>query len=165
MTTTIKLRTPKQLGPALRRLGKGMDSAAVLAMRKTAQYGRTQALRTSAKTRPRPRATGTYERSFTVTNVDDGAILSNSARHAIFVEVGRRAGRQPPVKAIQDWVLVKRIARNPAKVRRIAVAIARAIGRRGVRGRYVLKRTMPSIAKRLQLEMPKAMKAEFNRQA
>lgn len=165
MPTTIKLRSPKQLGPALRRLGKGMDKAAVKALRKTAQYGRTQALRTSATTRPRPRATGTYERSFVVTNVEDGAILSNSARHAIFVEVGRRSGRQPPVKAIQEWVMVKKIARNPAKVRRIAIAIALAIGKRGIRGRYVLKRTMPKIAARLQVEMSKAMKGEFERQA
>lgn len=162
MTTTIKLKSPKQLGPAVRLLSKKMDKAAVKALQLTARYGATMAVRTSAMTIPRPRATGTFERSFVVTKLHDGALLSNTAKHGRFVEVGRAAGRQPPVEAIMQWLVAKGLERESEKARRAAAfRIARKIGRRGIKGRHVLKRTIPAMRKRLKLEMATQMRKAF----
>lgn len=155
--TTIKLRSPKQLGPAVRMLAKQFDAGVIRALQNTARYGATQAVRVSAQTKPfRPRATGTYERSFAVIKVKDGAILTNTARHSIFVELGRRPGKRPPLAPLIDWVKIKRIA-SASGARRVAMAIARKIGRKGTPGKFVLKRTMPLVAKRLPIEISLAM--------
>ena len=163
MTTTIKLKSPKDLGPAVRRLGKRMDGGMVKALRKAARWGATEALRVSASTVPRPRATGTYERSFVVTKLVDGAVLSNSAGHARFVEVGRASGRQPPVQAIIDWMLVRKIDSGGQPIESVARRIARKIGRKGTKGRYVMKRTIPGIRKRVKLEIMLEMRRVFER--
>jgi hypothetical protein len=164
VTTTIKLKSPQQLGPAVRRLSKSMDRSVVKALRNTARWGAAEALRVSASTSPRPRATGTFERSFVVTKLVDGALLSNSAKHARFVEVGRAPGKQPPVQAIVDWMIARKIGQGgEAQIRATARRIARKIGRRGTRGRYVMKRTIPGMRKRLALEMMLEMRKAFER--
>jgi hypothetical protein len=164
VTTTIKLRSPKELGPALRKLGRRMDAGMVVALRKTARFGATQAVRVSATSTPRPRATGTYERSFVVTQLRDGAVLSNSAAHAIFVELGRRPGRMPPVAKIVAWMIAKRIASrggSRAELERAALRIARKIGKRGTKGRHVMQRLLPIIRKRLRVEIEAEMARVF----
>ena len=164
MATTIKLSSPKQLGPAVRLLTRQMDRGVIKALQLTARYGATQALRVSAATDPRPRATGTFERSFVVTKLSDGAVLSNAARHARFVEVGRAAGRQPPVQAILGWMLAKRMTfASEAEQLATARKIARAIGRRGIKGRYILKRTVPIMRKRMEVEIARQVQRVFDK--
>jgi hypothetical protein len=162
--TTIKLN-PRQLGGAIRSLAKSFDHAVIDALRKTARYGATAAIRVSAKSSPRPRALGTFERSFLVTRLPDGAALSNTARHGIFVEVGRKPGKMPPIQAILDWLIAKKIGANPAKLRGLAFGIARKIGRVGTKGRFVLRRTVPIMAKRLPIEIQAAMSRAISRAA
>lgn len=180
--TTIRLSSPKQLGAALRSLMKSMDGASVQALRKTARWGATEVARVSAQTNPRPRATGTFERSWVVVKLVDGALLANSAKHSAIVEAGRRPGKQPPVLAIMEWMIAKRIDKRLSRglgrdaqgkfksigrdqLRAIALRIARAIGRRGIRGRYVLRKTLPSLRKRLALEVQLEMQRAFQREA
>lgn len=163
--TTIKLKSPKQLSGAVRSLAKNFDRAVIDALRKTARYGATMAVRVSSKSSPRPRARGTFERSFLVTKLPDGAALSNTARHGIFVEVGRKPGKMPPIQAIVDWLIAKKIGRNPAKLRGIAIGIARKIGKHGTTGRFVLKRTVPIMAKRMPIEIQAAMTRAISRAA
>ena len=179
MATTIKLRTPKELGPALRKLGKRMDAGMVVALRKTARWGASQAVRVSAATQPRPRATGTFERSFVVTKLRDGAVLSNSARHAIFVEVGRRPGRMPPVAKILEWMITKRIDKQIGRklgrdakgrfvsasreeLEAVALRIARKIGRRGTKGRHIMRQVLALLRVRLRVEIDAEMKRVFS---
>lgn len=56
--------------------------------------------------------------------------------YAINVDKGRKAGKNPPVKAIMQWLKDRKI-RAPKGTRRIdlAYAIARSIGERGVKPR------------------------------
>ncbi len=162
MATTIKLRTPKELGPALRKLGKRMDAGMVIALRKTARWGASQAVRVSATTQPRPRATGTFERSFVVTKLRDGAVLSNSARHAIFVEIGRRPGRMPPVSKILEWMVAKRLGRADGRSLARAYMIARKIGRRGTKGRHIMRQVLALLRVRLRVEIDAEMKRVFS---
>lgn len=180
MATTIVLRSPKDLAPAIRKLGREMDRAAVGAMRKTARWGAAEVLRISATTTPRPRAFGTYERSWVVTRLSDGAALSNSAKHAYFVEVGRQPGRQPPTAPIVEWMIAKRLDKRLARaagrdgrgrfkslsrkrLESIAYLIARKIGRDGTKGTRVLERAVPGMRRRLRLELAIAMRAAFDK--
>lgn len=75
---------------------------------------------------------------------DGEARVFNNAPHAVFVELGRRAGRPPPVDALLPWVrAVLRLSGREA--RNAAFLIARAIGTRGLRPRLILTRAMPEI--------------------
>lgn len=169
--TTVTLKSPKQLGSAIRRLNRGVERELNRAMVKAARFGRAAVVRTAQTTKPRPRATGTYIRSWLVTRVRDGGVLSNSAEHAVFPERGRQAGIRPPTKAILTWVRVKKIkprrrageSRAQAE-RRLALAIARKIGREGTPGRWVLKRTMPIIEAEAKRQSRKAIARAISRQ-
>lgn len=156
----VNLRDLPHLQRALTKLGVRFEKEATRGIRRAARFGATAVVQTSSETDPRPRAFGTYESGWTVTNTRDGAILGNPVRHAPFVEKGRLPGRQPPLKPILAWVIQKRLGgrrggRRGAKF--IARAVARKIGRKGVKGRYVLKRTMPAIIARTNREIRRAV--------
>jgi hypothetical protein len=182
VSTRIKLDDPRKLGPAFKKLARGMETAAVRAMQRSARYGATQAVAVSAQTKPRPRARGGYERSFVVTKLRNGAVLSNSSKPAIFVELGRKPGKMPPEAEILSWIKAKglqkslrsglgrgkggrfkSVGRN--KLRALAFLIRRKIARKGYKGRYVLLRTMPRIAARLPLDLDFEIKRAFERLA
>jgi hypothetical protein len=208
---TVEVRSFRELQILISRLGMAADRAVEKAFRDTARFGVAAALRTSAKTKPRPKASGTYENSFVVTKVPGGAVLSNSAKHAIFVERGRKPGRRPPQGPITEWVYLKRLAkrpkpkfmrdapkspmlraaekwlrdeqrknksggdpkkRGPKKPKRkekrsrwqvddvedFVEKVRWKIAKKGIPGRYVLRRTMPIIAKRAKREIGKAIR-------
>lgn len=66
-----------------------------------------------------------------------------------YVEYGRRAGKQPPIEAIERWIEVKPIipyavnGRVP-DTRQLAFLIARKIGREGIEGKKPLTKAMYS---------------------
>jgi hypothetical protein len=179
--TVVHLRTIRDLEMALIALGKKVEKEAVQGMRNAARFGVAAAIRTGAKERRRPKASGTYERSWLVHPLDDGATVSNSAKHAIFVERGRRPGRRPPLEPILEWVYQKRLAprskaapkrikgakrsawhaeqaRNVMDAHDIAEAVRWKIARKGTPGRYILRKTVPMIGKRATLEMRRAIR-------
>ena len=57
--------------------------------------------------------------------------VGNAAKHAIWVELGRRPGKMPPSSALEDWVLSKGMAVTAA------FPVARLIGQRGIAPRPV----------------------------
>lgn len=67
--------------------------------------------------------------------------LGSPLNYALAVEKGRRAGKMPPIDPIHLWVLRKGMAK-PAEARAVAFLIARAIGRRGTKGAFMLKKGM-----------------------
>jgi len=99
----------KALGPHVR---KGLKAVT----HKAAAYGMTRAVIRSREAGIR--ATGAYDSSFVTAQTRDGAIIANAAEHAIFVEVGRRPGRPPPVMAIFKWLIVKGLISTKAPSRR-----------------------------------------------
>ena len=229
----VRLASPSQLVLEVKLLEGQVKRAAVRAMRKTGQFGRTAVERTIAKTKPRPVASNTYRQGWFSRHIRRGAVLGNSARHSLFVEAGRRPGRRPPVEAILEWVRVKKIrprgmteakkrggsgppspsgvehpfwggaipkppktskpsrpstskpkrpqsaaAAGAAAARRrtatqkrkqkkaaillqaqrgLAFMIAQKIGRRGTKGRWVLRRTMPKIGRFSKRQMRKEL--------
>jgi hypothetical protein len=179
--TTVVLKTPRQLGPAIDKLGRDVRRQIVRGLRKTARLGVREVTRTALTTTPRPHARGTYIRAWKVIQVQDGAVVSNTADHAAFVEAGRQPGKQPPVQVIIDWIqakgLDKKLARKAgrskngrfksmgaAALRGLAFTIARNIGRRGVRGRWVLRRAMPEIEAEALRQIQAALSRAFQGQ-
>lgn len=59
-----------------------------------------------------------------------------------YIEYGRKPGKQPPIRNIQNWIKVKRILPtiNP-------YLIARKIGRYGTEGKYLLSNSLEYINK------------------
>lgn len=191
----VQLKSPAELKRALRQFGTEAEDMLAKAMQDAARFGVAAILRTSAQTRPRPKASGTYERSWLVNKLKDGATISNSAMHAVFVERGRKPGRRPPKQPLVEWVYQKRLAKRPkppkgppkgkaneeggpgkkppgakkpkGKKRRksrqildVDAFVERVqwkIARRGIEGRFILRRTMPAIAKRAARESKRAI--------
>ena len=158
----VNLRKLSDLPRVLVKFGQQVEAEMPGAMRSAARFGATAVLRESARTRPRPKASGAYERSWIVNRISDGATVSNSARHAIFVERGRKAGRAPPRDAILEWIRQKRLGkrrgRGRSRAERIAYLIQRKIAKRGIPGRFILRNTMPVIAKRANFEIRKVVR-------
>ena len=66
-----------------------------------------------------------------------------------YVEYGRRAGKQPPIEAIEEWIRVKPIIPYAINgkvpdTRQLAFLIARKIGREGTEGKKPLTNAMYS---------------------
>lgn len=55
------------------------------------------------------------------------------------MEFGRKPGRMPPPSALERWVQLK-LGVEPARVRGVAFQVARAIGRRGIKGKFFMKK-------------------------
>lgn len=184
---TRKVRlTPKQLGPVQRRFARDLVTQCKQAMVETAMFGVAAVARTTARTKPRPRATGQFEQSWSWQRTKHGAVLGNSSKQAFFVERGRNPGKRPPLDPILEWVRVKRIYRTKAGVlkkhlrgpgqsgrgkaakaartakrdqleRSLAFAVQAKIGKRGTKARWVLKRTMPTLGRYAKRELKAAV--------
>jgi hypothetical protein len=147
--SALTVRSFRELEQALAALEREVKADVVRAMRKTARWGVREIGKTSRATSPRPYAWGNYERGWQVDSKKDGADIVNRVAHAERVEKGRRPGKAPPLGPIRRWVMQKRLALRPSVAQRIAFLIARKIGKKGVKGRFVLARTMPRITARL----------------
>lgn len=78
-------------------------------------------------------------RSPRVSGTSVSADVGTSLRYATVVEMGRRPGqRQPPVRAIADWAKYK-LGLGANEATRAAYPIARAIGARGTKGKYMFR--------------------------
>ena len=88
---------------------------------------------------------GTYKARFKTRRTRMGAELRNDAPHAAVIEYGRSPGSTPPpAAALYGWIRRKMGLRGGAahqsKIHGIAIAIARAIGQRGLPAHAVFRR-------------------------
>lgn len=159
---TVYLASLRQLGPALRSLGRETERTMIKSLRQSASYGRTAVVRTTKRTRDpyTIRASGSYENNWVTSDLPDGAVLANAVFYALFVERGRKPGKMPPLGPILKWVKQKKVVAVSGREAQIAIArlIQRKIGRKGTKGRWVLRRTMPMIAKRAAIDIRKALR-------
>lgn len=64
----------------------------------------------------------------------------------IYIEYGRRAGKFPPLHAIQSWMEVKHIVpRENRTVPQVSYLIARKIAREGTQGKHAVEGTVEEI--------------------
>ncbi len=156
----------------LERQSASYKAAVVTGMRKTAVFGKTAVVHTIKRTRDpfRIRASGTYEApgNWITEDIPDGAVLAPIAKHALFVERGRKPGKMPPWDPIKKWVFQKRIfktrvaAKNQMtqmeQVTAVVQLIRWKIFKKGTKARWPLRRTMPLIAKHAQREVKRQVR-------
>jgi hypothetical protein len=96
---------------------------------------------------------GSYARSWR-SRIDKSSLeVYSVSPYAGVIEKGRRPGRRPPpTKALIPWVRRKlRVGRDEAKG--VAFVVARAIGRRGIKGKYVLAGMEDRLAREIEREV------------
>jgi len=110
---TLVLRGPHELQGAIMALEREATKAVERSLVRAGQYGRTvmQAL----TKRQDARGSGAYGASFITERIKGGAMITNTARHSLFVERGRRPGRAPPLDPIIEWVKAKGFAKTALK--------------------------------------------------
>lgn len=109
--------------------------------------------------------TGNYRRGwkYELSAKPPGVRFFNSTPYSGIIEEGRRPGaRQPPVKAIEPWVR-RRLGVSGDEVRSVAFAVARAIGIKGTKGKFILKKNEPEIARILTAEVELSLQKELAR--
>jgi hypothetical protein len=182
-STNVTLADVRDLRRVWPQVGLRIEVSMVAASRSAAQWAAAQATRNT--TVLGAVASRTYQRSHRAMPLRDGAIVTNTAEHAYFVEIGRNPGRAPPVSVIMQWLKLKgfratgkvrppRIvgevssgkqrarmrkairerARRDAErpLRGMAFAVAWKIGRRGTDGYFILRKLLPRISARWQME-------------
>lgn len=82
--------------------------------------------------------------------------VTNNAKHAVYVERGRLPGKAPPSAALVPWV-IRNLGVDEREARGLAFVIARAIGRRGLRGRHILEKALPAIKRVHMREVERAL--------
>ncbi len=79
-------------------------------------------------------ASGEFEKQLEIL-IEDNKLSILGAKHTFFMENGRRAGRFPPRKAIEDWIKVKKGLPTEfyEKPKQFAFIIARKIAKEGIK--------------------------------
>ena len=84
--------------------------------------------------------TGVLKNSLAVTKGPRGSRrVETQTGYGLYVEFGRPAGKMPPVDSIVPWVRRKLSISDPKIAKRIAFAIAKGIGERGVKAQPFLR--------------------------
>lgn len=167
---TVYLHSLSQLGPTIRMLGVETERRLIKGLRESARFGHTAVVRTTKRTADpfKIRASGSYENNWVKQDIPQGALVANAIFYAVFVERGRKKGKAPPFDPILAWVKMKRLAtltppRGIGRRTKINIEdnvrsqneeqaefarnVQRKIAKKGTKGRFVLKRTMPLITK------------------
>lgn len=97
--------------------------------------------------------TGAYRRAWKAAGISGGARIFNAKPYAPVIEKGRKRGsRFPPLAAVERWAYL-RLKLSKEEAHAAAFPIARAIARRGLKGRKVMKRARPDVHKVVVAEM------------
>lgn len=108
---------PEDLKRKLNKLSKVSRKQTVEALQESARFGVAAIQKKIDTTKPhKPVDTGQYRRAWYARNDQDGAVIRNSEKYAIIIEVGRRPGaKMPPFQPILEWVIRKKLAAKKPK--------------------------------------------------
>lgn len=103
--------------------------------------------------------TGEFLRSWGTSCDEDSAAIFNRAPYAGVVEGGRRPGaRQPPSKPLAKWAQ-RRLGLSEKEAAGVGFVIARAIGKRGLKGRHILDGAKLQMTKFIHQEIRRELQA------
>lgn len=158
------------LADLIRNLASKAPQAVVTGLQESAMLLQAQVQSTIAHSDPIPVDVGQYKGTWGKTNTPDGAQVGNTSKQATFVERGRKKGKAPPADALVPWIVrhwrdfdLKKKAsalrkQNPGMAKasakmimakKIAIGLAIAIGKRGIKPRWVLRRALTSVKGRI----------------
>lgn len=140
--------------------GKTVDDAVATIRRTVKLHGPRLIQEEISQIQPNaPVDRGTYRRSWKFEDIPGGATVYNFTPYAAVIEDGRRPGaKAPPLAVIQAWLLRKGIVKGRGKTaaanaRAMAFVVARAIKRRGLPGRHILRFASQRLDKIVQAEL------------
>ena len=93
------------------------------------------------------------------TGVEITGIVGSSLKNEVYpsvMEFWRRPGKAPPAKALERWVWL--VLKPPKKmVRSVAFVVARAIGKRGIKGKRFLQKGWEQSRRKVYQNFSKAL--------
>lgn len=94
-----------------------------------------------------------------VTEVNQTSVIGTlyAEDYWVFVNEGRKAGKRPPISAIEKWIKEKPIQLNDISETSLAFLIARKIGKEGTKGTKVFTNNTTVVLNNLQKELPKEL--------
>ena len=118
-----------------------------------------------------------YARGWRFSAADRQIVIYNPVKYAGVIEEGRRAGeKMPPPASLEAWVrrhlkvehTTKKGVKKVRKVRAdeapgLAFIVARAIGKRGTAGKYILSRLNERISYDIESEIYSALERELTK--
>lgn len=88
---------------------------------------------------------GGYRRAWQSSSIPNGVRIFNNATYAGVIEDGRHPGaRPPPAKVMEDWAK-RKLGLNDIDAKEASFALARSIGKKGLRGKHVLELAVPAL--------------------
>jgi hypothetical protein len=153
-------RLATQLLPAVHRgLRSGIMRALVMLQRKTREAGPAGPVLSTGGAVD----TGSFLRGWKTRPTPTGGVLENVAPHSAVVEEGRRPNRRaPPSQVMYEWAR-RRLGLSDQEARRVAFLMARAVGRRGLRGRHILRDNMEEVLRLVEQEVQREVQKELSR--
>lgn len=99
-----------------------------------------------------------------IINIDDNSIEVSISLldYWKYIEHGRRSGTWPPIKKIEDWIIVKKINPYPYKgkiptIKQLAYLISRKIYERGIEPNPLFKKTTDNMVELFKDELENAV--------
>lgn len=109
--------------------------------------------------------TGDFLRRWKAERLADGARTYNVSSYGPVIEHGRRAPKKPPPKEVIVRWIQRRLGKTEDEARSLAFVVARAIGRRGLKGRKIAEGGQDEIAEAALEEIEKAIRDKFGGEA
>jgi len=117
----------------------------------------------TATTQARAIDTGAYRQAWRATISGQNVSVSNGRPYAGVIEYGRRPeSRRPPSDVIARWAQ-RKLGLTRVEAQRAAFPIARAIARRGIRGKFIARSSAEQVMKVTREAIQTAMDAELAR--
>ena len=135
----------KGLAPLIEKLGKGAPAAIRRGLISSglAMVAEMQKRTADAEIFDR----GTFRRSWKSAPTERGVRVFNDAPYAGVIEGGRRPGaRQPPSNVMEQWAK-RKLGLNDLDAKAAAFALARSIGKKGIKGKPILEQAIPALTK------------------
>ena len=105
-------------------------------------------------------------------NVTNFEVTLNLEEHWKYIEKGRKAGKYPPISAIEKWIEIKPVLPRPMSngklptTKQLAYLIARKIGLEGIAPRPILQDSIDDVLalmfEELEEALMKDVQSEFN---
>lgn len=105
-------------------------------------------------------------------NVTNFEVTLNLEEHWKYIEKGRKAGKYPPISAIEKWIEIKPVLPRPMSngklptTKQLAYLIARKIGLEGIAPRPILQDSIDDVFAQMFEELEEALmkdvQSEFN---